>query len=120
MNSYTSYRYHYQSQKVLARRANYLGAVGSTIAGGISYDLRKILSIIYDEDVAKHFEMGEIRRDTLNLFIVLRLRVLERRSFQTYLQPGDERVVGVEIRDQLESAVQGDDLPFDVFLEDAE
>ena len=70
--------------------------------------------------MAKHFEMGEIRRDALNLFVVLRLRVPERRSLRTYLQPGDERVVGVEVRDQLKSAVQGNNLPFYVFLKDAE
>lgn len=65
--------------------------------------------------------MREIRRDALNLVIVIILRVSEnRRSLGTYLQPGDERVVGVEVRDQLESAVQRDNLPFDVFLEDAE
>lgn len=64
--------------------------------------------------------MGEIRRDGLNLFIVLRLRVPERRSLRTYLQPRYKRVVGVEVCDQLESTVQGDDLPFNVFLEDAE
>jgi len=64
--------------------------------------------------------MGEIRRDALNLFVVLRLQVPERRSLRTYLQPRYKCVVGVEVRDQLESTVQGDDLPFDVFLKDAE
>ena len=86
---------------------NYLRTVGSAIAGGVSYDLRKILSIIHDEDVAKHLEMGEIRRDTLNLFIIMRSRILKgRRPLRAYLQPGDERMVGVEIRNQLKSSIQ--------------
>lgn len=37
-----------------------------------------------------------------------------------YLQAKDKCVVGVEVRDELESAIQGNDLPFDVLLEDAE
>ena len=48
----------------------YLRSVGSTITRGISYDLCEILRVIHDEDVTKHLEMGEIRRNALNLVIM--------------------------------------------------
>ena len=98
---------------------NYLRPVGSAITRGVSHDLRKILGVIHNEDVTKHLEMGEIRRDALNLVIRMSWGLWGRRPLGAYLQPSDERMVGVEVRDQLESAVQGDDLSLDVFLQDA-
>ena len=53
---------------------NYLGPVGPTITRGVSHDLRKILSVIHNEYVAKHLEMGEIRRDALHLVILISCR----------------------------------------------
>ena len=49
--------------------ANYLRPVGSPIARSVSYDLGKILCVIHNEDVTKHFKVGEIRRDALNLVV---------------------------------------------------
>jgi len=60
--------------------------------------------------------MREICRDALNLVIIMRLRAPRSERSTTYLQPGNEHVVGVEIRNQLEPSIQGDDLPFDVLL----
>lgn len=57
-------------------RTNHLRSVGSTVSRSVSYDLRKVLSVIHNEDVTEHLEMGEIRRDALNLVIAMRLRVL--------------------------------------------
>ena len=48
---------------------NHLRSVRSTITRGVSYDLRKILSIIHNEDVAKHLQMGKIGCDVLNLIV---------------------------------------------------
>jgi hypothetical protein len=42
-----------------------------------------------------------------------------KKSFGRYLQASDKCVVGVEIRNQLESTIQGNNLPFNVFLQDA-
>lgn len=97
---------------------SYLGPVGSTITRGVSHNLRKILGVIHNEDMAEHLEVGEIRHDALNLVVVMSLKLMGRRTFGVYLQPSNKRMVGIEIRDQLESAVQGDDLSLDVFLQD--
>jgi len=97
---------------------NYLRPVGSTITRGVSHNLCKILGVIHNEDMTKHLEMGKIRRDALNLVIPISWQLWGSRALGTYLQPGDECMVGVEVRDQLESAVQGDDLSLDVFLQD--
>ena len=37
-----------------------------------------------------------------------------------HLQANNKCVVGIKVRNKFESAIQGNDLPFDVFLEDAE
>ena len=97
---------------------DYLRPVRSTITRGVSHDLRKVLGVIHNEDMTEHLEVGEIRRDALNLVIAMSLESSGRRPLSAYLQPGNERMVGVEVRDQLESAIQGDDLSLDVFLQD--
>ena len=97
---------------------DYLRPVRSTITRGVSHDLRKVLGVIHNEDMTEHLEVGEIRRDVLNLVIAMSLESSGRRPLSAYLQPGNERMVGVEVRDQLESAIQGDDLSLDVFLQD--
>ena len=57
-------------------RVNYLRPIGSTITRGVSHDLRKILSVIHNEDMTKHLEMGEICGDALNLLIPMSWELL--------------------------------------------
>lgn len=42
------------------------------------------------------------------------------KTVDKYLQASDKRVIGVEVRNKLKSAIQGYNLPFDVFLDDTE
>ena len=71
MNSYTSWKALSGTEASASPRANYLRPVGSTIARGVPYNLRKVLSVIHNEDVTEHLEMREIRRDALNLFVLV-------------------------------------------------
>jgi len=71
MNSYTSYRNPSVPGHLHRYDLNHLRSIRSAVARGVPYDLRKVLGVIHDEDVTKHLEIGEIRRDALNLAIVL-------------------------------------------------
>jgi hypothetical protein len=51
--------------------ANYLRPVGSTVARGVSHNLRKILGVLHNKDVTKHLEVGKIGRDVLNLIVAI-------------------------------------------------
>lgn len=71
----------------------------TAITRHIPHNLRQILGIRYDIHVAQHLEIREVLRDCL---------LLER---------SDKRVIGVEIGNDLESAFERDDLPFEVSLQ---
>ena len=57
------------------RCGNHLRPVGATITRGVSDDLREILGVVHNKDVAKHLEVGEIRHNALNL-VLHEMRVL--------------------------------------------
>ena len=56
-------------RKFRCRHKDYLRPIRSTITRGVSHDLCKILSVVHNKDVTEHLEMGEIRRDALNLVV---------------------------------------------------
>ncbi len=79
----------------------HLWPVRASVSRHVPHDLRKILRILDDVDVTEHLQVRELGDDA------------------GHPQRRDEPVVRVQVRDDLEAAVQGDDLPLDVLLEDA-
>lgn len=67
----------------------------------VPYDLRQFLGIVDDVDVAEHLERVKLRRDA---------GVAQRHG---------EGVVRVQVGDDLEPSVEGDDLALEVLAEDA-
>lgn len=69
-----------------------------SVAGHIPDDLRQVLCVADDVHVTEHLEVCKVVGDAL---------LLER---------GDERVVRVEVGNDLEASLEGDDLAFEVAL----
>ena len=78
----------------------YLWSECPTVPLHIPHDLSEVLRIRHDINVAQNLEIGEITRDRRNL------------------QRCDEPVICVEIRNDLESAFERNNLSLDVFLDD--
>lgn len=77
----------------------YLGSVCATVSRHVPHNLRKILGVFDHIDMAKHLQIGELRR------------------YARHPQRRDECMVRVQIRYHLEPASQGDDLPFEMLLQ---
>lgn len=76
-------------------------SVRASISRHIADDLRQILGIGHDVDLAEHLQVRKLLGHS---------RLLER---------GDKGVVGVEVGDHLKAAIKRDNLALDVFLQDA-
>jgi hypothetical protein len=71
----------------------------TSISSNIPNNDRKVFSIVYHENMPEHFEVREFLQE------------------MWYFEGCDEVVVRVQIGDYLYAAVKGNDLPFDVFLD---
>lgn len=78
-----------------------LWLVRTTIPCHISDNLRQILRVFNNVHMPQHLQMREILRNRGNF------------------QRGDERVVTIQVRDDLEAAAQRNDLSLDMLLQDA-
>ena len=78
-----------------------LWTVCTAVASHVSDDLREVFCILDNVDVPEHVEVRNLGGDARNA------------------GRGDERVVGVQVRNDLEAPVQRNDLPLEVLLQDA-
>lgn len=96
----------------------YLWAIRASIPRHITHDLCKVFCVLDDKDMPEHLEVIEIRSNVgyLGRRKTIRKKRPSPKGQFSHLERRNERMVGIQVRNYLKTAVEGDDLALDMFL----